>query len=66
MSPLNYDIILGAGIFSVDSAGHIDNGTGSHTVDWTLPGIRPVINLKADTLFEAGGTGTSSNPYVVM
>ena len=66
MSPLNYDIILGAGIFSVDSAGHIDNGTGPHTVDWTLPGIRPVINLKADTLFEAGGTGTSSNPYVVM
>ena len=29
-------------------------------------GVRPVINLKADTVFEAGGTGTSSNPYVVV
>ena len=29
-------------------------------------GIRPVINLKADTVFEAGGTGTSTNPYVVV
>ena len=29
-------------------------------------GIRPVINLKTDTLFEAGGTGTSTNPYVVV
>ena len=29
-------------------------------------GIRPVINLRADTLFEAEGTGESSNPYVVI
>ena len=28
-------------------------------------GVRPVINLKADTLFATGGTGTESNPYVV-
>ena len=28
-------------------------------------GVRPVINLKADTLFASGGTGTQSNPYVV-
>jgi len=28
--------------------------------------VRPVINLKADTLFASGGTGTQSNPYVVL
>ena len=28
-------------------------------------GLRPVINLKTDTLFATGGTGTQSNPYVV-
>ena len=28
-------------------------------------GLRPVINLKADTLFATGGNGTQSNPYVV-
>jgi len=28
-------------------------------------GVRPVINLKASTVFEVGGTGTSENPYVV-
>ena len=27
-------------------------------------GVRPVINLKADTQF-SGGNGTASNPYVV-
>ncbi len=28
-------------------------------------GVRPVINLKADTTFADGGNGTSSNPYIV-
>jgi len=28
-------------------------------------GVRPVINLKASTIFQTGGTGTSENPYVV-
>jgi len=28
-------------------------------------GVRPVINLKSSITFEAGGNGTSSNPYVV-
>jgi len=28
-------------------------------------GLRPVINLKSDTLFATGGNGTQSNPYVV-
>ncbi len=29
-------------------------------------GVRPVINLKADTEFKEGGNGTSSNPYEVI
>lgn len=29
-------------------------------------GVRPVVNLKADTLFVEGGSGTSTNPYVVQ
>ena len=29
-------------------------------------GIRPVLNLKASALFEEGGTGTESNPYVIV
>ncbi len=29
-------------------------------------GVRPVINLKADTRFQEGGDGTSTNPYVVV
>ncbi len=28
-------------------------------------GVRPVINLKANTMFKSGGTGTSNNPYEV-
>ena len=28
-------------------------------------GVRPVINLRADTLFVEGGTGTATNPYVL-
>ena len=40
---------------------------GFLTDDWVNDtyGLRPVINLKADTLFATGGTGTQSNPYVV-
>ncbi len=29
-------------------------------------GVRPVINLKADTQFKDGGDGTSTNPYTVV
>ncbi len=39
-------------------------------IDVTRPSgnaaVRPVINLKADTQFEVGGDGTSTNPYVVV
>ena len=33
-------------------------------VDWADPGVRPVINLKADV--ELTGTGTSTDPFVVV
>ena len=49
-----------ARVFYMHSGGHlIDSNVNS------VPGVRPVINLKADTLFATGGTGTQSNPYVV-
>ena len=49
-----------AGVFVVGSDGYLGwNGVGNTF------GLRPVINLKADTLFATGGTGTQSNPYVV-
>lgn len=38
--------------------------SGSKVVE-SDTGIRPVINLKSDTQFVAGGAGTSTNPYVV-
>ncbi len=50
-----------ASVFNVGDIGSFGNG---YVYDpW---GVRPVINLKADTLFELGGTGTSTNPYVVV
>ncbi len=50
-----------AHVFYVNSSGNLGNGY----VNYTTRGVRPVINLKADTLFASGGTGTQSNPYVV-
>ncbi len=50
-----------ARVFCVNVNGHL---TGTN-VSSTTRGLRPVINLKADTLFATGGTGTQSNPYVV-
>ena len=47
-------------VFAVDPNGRIDYGAG---VDYTY-GVRPVINLKADTQFSEGN-GTASNPFVV-
>ena len=48
-------------VFYVNVNGHLDYTN----VNNTTRGLRPVINLKADTLFATGGTGTQSNPYVV-
>ena len=50
-----------ASVFYVYSDGFLSNAG----VDVTVIGVRPVINLKADTLFVTGGTGTRTNPYVV-
>ena len=50
-----------AGVFAVYSDGNL--------TDWfvdDLYNLRPVINLKAETFFVSGGTGTQSNPYVVL
>jgi len=48
-------------VFCVNVNGYLDGWY----VNNTAPGLRPVINLKADTQFQAGGNGTQSNPYVV-
>jgi len=55
LSPSNY----GAGVFLVNSNGLL----GSHNVTDAF-GVRPVINLKADTTMT--GKGTASDPYVVV
>ncbi len=59
MSPCNFTNGL-AKVFSVFSYGTLNEGNVYSAI-----GVRPVISLKADTTFAVGGTGTSSNPYVV-
>ena len=61
MSPYFWSSSGWAYVFFVDLNGHL----GLWNVNSTLTSVRPVINLKADTLFASGGTGTQSNPYVV-
>ena len=61
MSPSSFDATLGYAIeLFLNSAGSLTPwwGVGSHL------GVRPVINLKSDTLI-TGGIGTSSDPFVV-
>ncbi len=48
-----------AHVFRVDTNGYLNDTY----VDWTGAGLRPVINLKADTTFT--GNGTIDNPFVV-
>jgi len=45
----------------VDRTGYLSNANVSNTY-----GVRPVVNLKSDALFVQGGTGTNTNPYVVI
>ena len=47
-------------VFHVTSSGNLHASNVSSGI-----GVRPVINLKADTIFADGGKGTSSNPYVL-
>ena len=49
-----------ARVFYVYSYGFLGS---DHGVNWTDAGVRPVINLLADTRFT--GDGTASNPYVI-
>ena len=60
MSPSTF-LATSAYEFYLDSSGGLYSNTTNSAY-----GLRPVINLKADTLFEAGGEGTSSNSYVVI
>ena len=61
MSPQYFSSVSpNAYVFYVTSTGSLFSDSVHYTFD-----VRPVINLKADTLFEVGGTGTSTNPYVV-
>ncbi len=72
MSPYYYYYIGNsdryAVVFSVDNCGRLY----ANRVDSANIGVRPVINLKADTKFTTGGEGTSgdagssTNPYVVQ
>ena len=59
MSPSYFNGSL-AYVFRVSSDGYL----GAGNVDWAGPGVRPVINLKADVQI-TGGEGTSSKPYVL-
>ena len=54
-----YDATKVAGIFLMYNDGWFGN-TG---VNWDTPGVRPVINLKPDTVFV--GSGFSFDPYIV-
>ena len=40
-----------------------DGSVGNNYVDWAVPGVRPVINLRGD--LSVTGTGTSTDPYEV-
>ena len=57
-SPSN--IAMGAVGFYVNSTGNLS----AAVVDGSY-GVRPVINLKADTVFKANSLGTIDSPYVV-
>ena len=60
MSPYYWISSGYAFVFRVNSDGNLyyDYVNSTH-------GVRPVINLKSDTTFAAGGNGTQNNPYVV-
>lgn len=61
MSPSNFDggMNSNADVFIVYTFGRLS----ARYLSWSY-GVRPVINLKADTLFT--GSGTSTDPFVVV
>ena len=66
MSPCSYGSFTQADIFYVHPNGTIYNTTNG----WdTQLGLRPVINLKDNTVFttkKEDNKGTASNPYIVQ
>jgi len=62
MSPFSWNDGSRAVMFYVTNGGCL----GYYSVIAGDVGLRPVINLKASTLFVTGGNGTQSNPYVVQ
>lgn len=61
MTPSNGNMY--SSVFCMYSTGYLNGSMFNVSIGL---GVRPVINLKADTIFAEGGDGTSSNPYVVM
>ncbi len=61
MSPYYFYGSTCANVFYVHEYGYLSN----YYVYWTTPGVRPVINLRADTPFESGGDGSKTNPFTV-
>ena len=61
MSPYDWSTSGYAQVFYVDSTGYLYSGY----VHRATRGLRPVINLKADTIFNKDGKGTLEKPYVV-
>ena len=51
----------GAGVAIVSDNGYLTSGFVDNTY-----GVRPVINLKSDTVFVEGGNGTTEKPFVVQ
>ncbi len=61
MSPCSFHSSYGANVFVVDNNGYLNI---NHYVGFPV-GVRPVINLKANTTFKEGGDGTKEHPYEV-
>ncbi len=61
MSPDTYEGGSAIRESTVTEGGHL----GSTLVN-VAKGVRPVINLRSDTLFKDGGDGSSTNPYEVI
>ena len=62
MSPSDYNGRYGASGFFVNSDGCL--GAAFYGVTWNDPGVRPVINLKANVTI-LSGDGSSLNPYKI-
>ena len=61
MSPFHFNATYSyAIVFRVNSDGALDH----NSVDWTAPGVRPVISLTTNNTIT--GSGTISDPYVVV